>query len=81
VTERRSAEYLSSECLVHFFRQFSRLNQPVLRDAVVWALLDRCERILLARIDTGLPNAEALRQDVLHEFALLLANDGEGGVS
>jgi hypothetical protein len=78
VSDRSSPEYLSSECLVHLARHFSRLGETDTRDAVVWKLFERCEAILERKIDSQIPNAEDLREEVLQQFALVLANDGTG---
>jgi hypothetical protein len=78
VSDRSSAEYLSSECLVHLARHFTRLGETATRDAVVWELFERCAAILERRIDSSFPNAEDLREEVLQQSALVLANDGTG---
>jgi hypothetical protein len=78
VTDRSSQDYLSSECLVHLARHFTRLGEIATRDTVVWELFERCAAILNHGIDSRIPNADDLREEVLQEFAVLLANDGTG---
>lgn len=80
VTDKASPEYLTSECLVHLFRDAFRTGDDPRRDAVLVVLLGRCEAILKTKITKRLPNAEALRDYVLSEFSDLLASDGTGKV-
>jgi hypothetical protein len=78
VTERESPDYLTSECLVHLFRESIRHGDERMRDNVVTALLTRCKGTLDFKIRSSYRNAEELREEVLQEFAVLLANDGTG---
>ena len=80
VTDRKSPEYLTSECLVHLLREAFRRDDSSMRDMLVTALLQRCEAILTHKIpDSGFANAAFLREEVLGIFAELLASDGCGG--
>ncbi|MGL6097819.1 MAG: hypothetical protein ACRC7O_18715 [Fimbriiglobus sp.] len=63
---------------MHLVRHFTRLKSDAIRDAIVMVLLGRCEAILNARIDSRVADAEHLREEVLGEFALILAADGVG---
>jgi hypothetical protein len=79
VTDKDSADYLKSECLVHLIRDAQRRDDREAASAIVPVLLGRCEAILKSKVDGAtIPNAEALRDDILGEFALLLVRDGEG---
>ena len=78
VTDRGSSDYLRSECLVHLYRDAQRRRDDHRRDAVLLALLPRCEAILKVKISDQLPNADCLREDVLSKFSELLASDGTG---
>jgi hypothetical protein len=77
VTHANDVNYLKSECLVHLARELTRRGETELRNAVVMALLVRCDAILKSKIDAAqVPNADEQREQILQEFALLLAGDG-----
>src|SRR5579872_5497493 len=78
VTDATLPEYLGSECLVHLVRESMRSGNDNLRDVMVLALLKRCEASLKSAIRDSRANAGSLREEVLQEFALLLASDGSG---
>lgn len=78
VTDKGAPDYLRSESLVHLVRAAHRAGDDRRRDAAFTVLLGRCEAILKAKVSTQLPNAEALREEVLSEFAELLVSDGTG---
>ena len=80
ISDRKNDEYLASETLVHLIRKSRREgNKPVL-DAVVTALFVRCEASLLRMVRESLPNASHIREEVMGEFAKLLARDGTGNL-
>jgi hypothetical protein len=79
VTDRGCAEHLTSECLVHLFREAFRRGDKAMRDRLATVLLQRCEAIVKHKLpDSGLANAAYLRDEVLGIFAELLASDGCG---
>jgi hypothetical protein len=79
VTDRLAAGNLTSECLVHLFRDSHRRGDDRRRDLFVLAILARCEANLKSTVpDSRVANAADLREDILQEFALLLASDGVG---
>src|SRR5258708_3029901 len=79
VTDRRAPDYLTSECLGHLFRAAHRRGDEKRRDRVVLAIVARCEVILKSKVpDSRVANAADIREEILQEFALLLANDGVG---
>jgi hypothetical protein len=74
VTDRDSAEYLTSECLVHLFREAFRGGDEATRNRLATVLLQRCEAILKQKFpDAAL---DYLREEVLGMFAEILASDG-----
>lgn len=75
VIDRKSPDYLTSECLVHLMRDAIRRTDPDRQYAFLQALLTRCEANLNGTIRPTVPCAEQLREDVLGEFSLLLAKD------
>lgn len=77
ITDRGSPEYLTSECLVHLFRDALRRGDNILRDRLATALLQRCEAILTHKLpDSAFTNAAYLREEVLGIFGEVLASDG-----
>jgi hypothetical protein len=72
VTDRGSPDYLTSECLVHLMRDSIRRGDTATQNTLMPILLGRCEAVLRAKIARN----EHLREEVLGEFALLLAQDG-----
>jgi len=78
ITDRKSPDYLRSETLVHLLRDAIRTGDGNRLNAMLPALLRRCEAILQVKVSQQLPNAEQLREDILSEFAELVASDGAG---
>ena len=79
VTDRDSPEYLTSECVVHLFRNSLRRGDNAMPNTLARVLLQRCEAILKQKIPEGkYPNAEFLREEVLGRFAVILASEGCG---
>ena len=78
VTDKTSPDHLRSETLVHFIREAHRNGDDARRDATLRVLFRRCETILSAKIHNDVPNAEALREDILSELGELIALDGTG---
>jgi len=77
--DRQSPDYLRSECLVHLVRAGLRNGDEPRLNAALGALLARCEANLSVKIPDGhLPNAAAIREEVLSAFAELFAADGTG---
>jgi DNA-directed RNA polymerase specialized sigma24 family protein len=77
--DQQSPDYLTSECLVHLIREAKSRRDESMMNMLVQVLLTRCEAILNGKIrDSDLPFASDLREEVLSEFALLLASDGTG---
>lgn len=66
-----SDEYLASECLVFLFREARANNDDNMCDLIARAILNRCENILRRRV------SPQLLDDILGEFAVLLANDAD----
>ena len=79
VTDPGATDYLTSECLVHLIRDSNRRGEAKMRDHLVLALFARCElNLKFAVPDRRVSNAADLREEVLQEFALMLAADGLG---
>jgi hypothetical protein len=79
VRDRRSADYLPSECLVHLIRKAHRDHHDTIRDQLLAILLGRCEAILVATLPDGrVPNAAYLRDEALGRLGELFAEDGTG---
>lgn len=82
VSDRGSADYLSSECLVHLIREAIRRDEPAIYNALTPVLFTRCEAVLRAKLPVAsFPNAAALRDEVLSGFGELLASEGTGEVN
>ncbi len=76
VKDRYSPDYLTSECLVHLIRESQTNGDLEKGNLLIPVLLIRCEAILNSKIDaTTIPNATQLREDILGEFAVMLAYD------
>jgi hypothetical protein len=73
--DRKSPEYLKSECLVHLIREAIRRGDEAVYNAILPILLGRCELRLRAKIPDSIPQAEQLREEVLGELGLLFAQD------
>ena len=80
ITDQKDGDYLKSETLVHLIRKARREGNGPLLDAVVTRLFMRCEANLLRAVRETLPNATHIREEVMGEFAKLLARDGLGKV-
>jgi DNA-directed RNA polymerase specialized sigma24 family protein len=76
IRDRKSPEYLPSECLVHLIRDAHRRGDEGRRDRLLVALLERCHAILNKKVDGDIPNAIVLRKQILNDFAALFAIDG-----
>ena len=70
---RESPGYLRTECLVHVVREASRNGDEQLLNAGVEGLLARCSRLLKFMVSGSLPDAEEIRDSVLHRFSVILA--------
>jgi hypothetical protein len=79
ISDRRSTEYLPSECLVHLIRKAHRDHHETSRDQLLAILLGRCEATLAATLPDGrAPNAAYLRDEALGRLGELFAEDGTG---
>lgn len=79
VRERRSPDYLPSECLVHLIRKAHRDHDDTVRDQLLAMLLGRCEATLAATLPDGrVPNAAYVRDEALGRLGELFAEDGTG---
>jgi hypothetical protein len=79
VRDRRSTDYLPSECLVHLIRKAHRDHQETIRDQLLAVLLGRCEATLAAALPDGrAPNAAYVRDEALGRLGELFAEDGTG---
>ena len=67
---------LQSEVLVHLLRVARKRSDERALAVFFTALLARCEAILRRKVpDSDLPNAEEVREEILRQFAILLAED------
>ena len=73
ITDTRSPEHLSSECLVHLVRDASRKGDERRMNAILLVLLGRCEAILKTKIPNWEPGASEMREEVLDRFTDVLA--------
>jgi hypothetical protein len=79
VRDRRSPDYLPSECLVHLIRKAHRDHNDTIRDQLLAILLGRCEATLAATLSDGrVPNAAYIRDEALGRLGELFAEDGTG---
>jgi hypothetical protein len=79
VRDRRSPDYLPSECLVHLIRKAHRDHHDTMRDQLLAILLGRCEATLAATLPDGrVPNAAYVRDEALGRLGELFAEDGTG---
>lgn len=76
VTEPDSSDYLRSECLVHLIRDSIRRGDSAMQSTLLPILLGRCEANLRAKVPRSVANADHLHDEVLSEFALILAKGG-----
>ena len=78
VHDPNSGDYLRSETLMHLHRRAVRQGQA--GGPFLVALVKRCEANLERTIDKNTPQAKQLREEILAEFAVGLAEDAaEGG--
>lgn len=73
IRDKESPRYLRAECLVHIVREASRSGEEQLRNAAVKGLLARCDRMLKLMVSGSLPDADEIRETVLHRFSVVLA--------
>lgn len=73
ITDIGSPEHLSSECLVHLFRDAYRKGDDRWMSAILPVVLGRCEAILKTKIPDSEPGASEMREEVLDRFTELLA--------
>ena len=66
----------ATECLVHLIRHARRADDSRAYNALLPLLLARCEAILNNKIDSEMPGAVELREDILGDLAELFAIDG-----
>lgn len=70
----QSESYLKSESLVYLFREARRNRDDAMANLLATELLIRCESILQSKL-TKVGNR--LHEDILAEFAVILANDDD----
>ena len=63
---------------MHLVRHSIRVDDKQLGVAAVTVLFERCEANLRSTISDALPDAESIREDVIEQFARLIAQDGAG---
>lgn len=76
IRDRHHPEYLPSECPVHLIRKTNRRRDDAARDEILPLLLARCAANLNAKVDGQIAGAVELREDILGDFAELIAIDG-----
>jgi hypothetical protein len=76
IRERKAKDYLPSECLVHLIREARRRGDDRARDTLLPLLFARCTVHLISKVDSNIPTAPQLREDILGDFAELFAIDG-----
>ena len=79
IRDSRSPEHLSSECLVHLFRDAHRTGDDRRMGKILPILLGRCEAILKTKIRDSEPGASEIREEVLSKFGEVLASDAVAG--
>ncbi len=80
VTNPKQEGFLRPETLVHLLRQGIATDSMKTFNVVLPVLLKRCEKTLEGKIFNFLPSADKLREDILGQFAELLASDGRGDI-
>ena len=79
VSDKKSPEFLRSECLVHLIRSARRQGNDEIVNALLAILLRRCAVHLKGKIPDGSrPNAQDIREEILSRFSELFAEHGEG---
>jgi sigma-70-like protein len=77
ITDRKAADYLPSECLVHLIRDAIRRSDQRVATVLMSPLLVRCESILLKTVpDSAMRDAVAVREEILSSFQMLFTDDG-----
>jgi RNA polymerase sigma factor (sigma-70 family) len=77
VRDRRSPDYLPSECLIHLIRDARWRDDKTAMNTLLPPLLDRCEANLKSKVPDGqIATAADLREQILGDFAELFAVDG-----
>ncbi len=80
VTDPKREGFLRPETLVHLLRRGIATRSMNTFNDVLPVLLTRCEKTLERKIFSSLPAADELREDILGQFAELLASDGQGDI-
>jgi len=80
VTNPEKEGFLRHETLVHLLRRGIATGSMEIFNAILPVLLKRCEKTLRERISNSLPAVDELREDILGEFAEVLASDGRGDI-
>jgi hypothetical protein len=80
ITSREQGDFLRPETLVHLLRRGIATSSIEMFNAVLPVLLKRCEKTLEGKIFKALPAVNELREDILGQFAELLAGDGQGDI-
>lgn len=79
-TDRRSSDFLPSECIVHLIREAVRRKDDPVATVLVGALLKRCEANLEVTVpDRRLRNAAATREETIDALTIMIAEDGQAG--
>jgi hypothetical protein len=79
VSKRDSPDFIATECLVHIIREARRRHDEHSMSVLLPSLLARCEATLKNKIlDSDMPNASEIREEILGEFSLLFVEDGSG---
>jgi len=79
VTDRKSAEYIPSECLVYLIRKFHREANEAARNRFLVLLFQRCAATLVRTLpDNRVPNAAFVRGEVVGRLGEMFAEDGTG---
>ena len=77
VHNRSSPDFLPPEALVHLIREARRRDDTDTMNSLLRPLLARCARTLRSKVHGDeLPNPEAIREEILSQFAELFAIDG-----
>jgi hypothetical protein len=80
VTDPQSPDFLPSECLVHLIRDAIRRGEERIASVLMPQLVKRAEANLLRTVpDSRMPDAEAVRQEILSSLALMFTEDGSEG--
>jgi hypothetical protein len=78
ISDKKSTEFLRSECLVYLIREARRGGDDESMNGLLPILLRRCAANLKRKVPEGsLPNAAEVREEILSEFSVLFAEDGQ----